>query len=185
MRVVVGRIGKAHGIRGEVTVEVRTDEPFVRFAPESVLYVAGTDDVMRVESMRPHGGGLLIGFEGINDRNAAEDVRGTLLEVERPAGQLPEDPDEFYDSDLVGCSVRDAQGAQLGTVHEVVHLPAQDLLAITTASGHEWLLPMVRELVVDVDLSKRVITAAPPEGLVDMDHAIPSEKIADEDKKVR
>jgi 16S rRNA processing protein RimM len=171
VRVVVGRIGKAHGIRGEVTVEVRTDEPGVRFAPGSSLFVAGTDEVMHIDSMRPHGGGLLIGFDGVTDRNAAELLRGILLEADRPQGQMPADEDEFYDSDLIGCAVRDVDGVHLGTVCEVVHLPAQDLLAIREGDDPEWLLPLVRELVLDVDLDARLIIAQPPAGLIDVDRA--------------
>lgn len=169
MRVVVGRIGKAHGIRGEVTVEVRTDEPEVRFAPGSSLFVADTDRVMHVVSMRPHGGGLLVGFDGVEDRSGAERLRGTVLEVDRLEGASPIDDDEYYDSDLVGCVVRDIEGSDLGEVHEVVHLPAQDLLAVRTVSGHEWLLPLVREFVTDIDVRTRVITAQPPDGLIDID----------------
>jgi len=171
VRVVVGRIGKAHGIRGEVTVEVRTDDPDVRFAPGAVLLVADSDRVMHVQSMRPHGGGLLVGFDGVEDRNSAEMLRGTLLEVDRPEGASPVDEDEFYDSDLVGCVVRDIEGSDLGVVHEVVHLPAQDLLAIRSAEGREWLLPLVHELVTDVDLTTKVVTAKPPDGLVDIDES--------------
>ncbi len=171
MRVVVGRIGKAHGIRGEVTVEVRTDDPDVRFAPGAVLLVADSDRVMQVQSMRPHGGGLLVGFDGVEDRNSAEMLRGTLLEVDRPEGASPVDEDEFYDSDLVGCVVRDIEGSDLGVVHEVVHLPAQDLLAIRSAEGREWLLPLVHELVTDIDLTTKVVTAKPPDGLVDIDES--------------
>lgn len=169
MRVVVGRIGKAHGIRGEVTVEVRTDEPEVRFAPGAALLVAGSDQVMHVDSMRSHGGGLLVGFAGIGDRNAAELLRGTLLEIDRPDGESPADEDEYYDSDLVGCTVREADGAHLGEVSEVVHLPAQDLLSIRGSDGAEWLLPLVRELVIDVDIAARLIIAQPPAGLIDVD----------------
>jgi 16S rRNA processing protein RimM len=171
VRVVVGRIGKAHGIRGEVTVEVRTDDPEVRFAPGAELLVAGSDAVMHVQSMRPHGGGLLVGFDGVQDRTGAEQLRGILLEVDRPEGMSPVDDDEFYDSDLIGCVVRDIEGKNLGEVHEVVHLPSQDLLAIRTAEGREWLLPLVRELVTDVDLTAKVVTARPPDGLIDIDES--------------
>ena len=168
VRVVVGRIGKAHGIRGEVTVEIRTDEPQLRFAAGSALFVADSDRVLHIETMRPHGGGLLVGFEGVNDRNAAEQLRGIVLEVDRPAGESPVAEDEYYDSDLIGCVVRDPEGNSLGEVHEVVHLPAQDLLAVRTPQGREWLLPLVRELVAQVDLAHRVVIATPPDGLVDI-----------------
>lgn len=183
MRVVVGRIGKAHGIRGEVTVEVRTDEPERRFAPGSRLHVDSSslgqrardqartlrgliDGELIVESVRPHGGGLLIGFDGVTDRNTAEALRGILLEVDRDPDERPLDDDEYYDSDLIGCTVLDAEGRELGVVEDVVHLPGQDLLAVHDGQGREWLLPLVQELVPHVDLAERVVTAAPPEGLI-------------------
>ncbi len=173
MRVVVGRIGKAHGIRGEVTVEVRTDEPERRFAPGSRLLVQDPRggepvvDSLTVDTMRPHGGGLLIGFEGFDDRTGAESLRGIVLEVDRDPGEQPLERDEYYDSDLVGCVVRDRQGADLGVVTDVVHLPAQDLLAVCDARGREWLLPLVHTLVPDIDPIEKVIIATPPDGLID------------------
>lgn len=166
MRVVVGRIGKAHGIRGEVTVEVRTDEPERRFAPGSRLYVDDTSDVLTVDTVRPHGGGVLIGFDGVDDRTGAESLRGILLEADRDPQERPDDADEYYDSDLIGCVVRDESGEELGTVTEVVHLPAQDLLAIRDATGHEWLLPLVHALVPHIDPEGKLIIAAPPDGLI-------------------
>lgn len=173
MRVVVGRIGKAHGIRGEVTVEVRTDEPERRFAPGARLLASVPRDreplvdSLVVDTMRPHGGGLLIGFCGIEDRTAAESLRGIVLEVDRDPGERPAEIDEFYDSDLVGCVVRDQQGVDLGVVTDVVHLPAQDLLAVRDGHGREWLLPLVHAFVPDIDPVAKVITASPPDGLIE------------------
>lgn len=164
MRVVVGRIGKAHGIRGEVTVEVRTDEPELRFRPGGALLTDSGGNLV-VSSVRPHGGGLIVAFEGISDRTTAEGLRGTLLEIERPADQVPDGDDEYYDSDLIGCAVTDTEGRSLGVVDEVVHLPAQDLISIAPAQGRPWLIPLVHELVPSIDLAARSITVAPPPGL--------------------
>ncbi len=169
MRVVVGRIGKAHGIRGEVTVEIRTDEPEVRFTEGAKLYCDDTSRVLLIDTVRPHGGGLLIGFHGVSDRSSAEALRDILLEVERSPGEKPADADEFYDADLVGLNVCDESGAPLGVVDDVVHLPGQDLLSVRDPDGKSWMIPFVSELVPSVDLANGVITAAPPPGLIATD----------------
>ena len=92
MRVVVGRLGRPHGIRGEVTVEVRTDEPDMRFAPGTVLFVNGSDRRLSVDRIHWHSGRLLVTFDGITDRTAAETLRGLVVEVERAVDEKPEDP---------------------------------------------------------------------------------------------
>jgi 16S rRNA processing protein RimM len=178
VRVVVGRIGKAHGIRGEVTVEVRTDEPEERFAPGASLFIGDSDDELLIESSRPHGGGMLIGFAGVLDRTAAEGLRGIILTIERVAGVQPSGEDEYYDDDLIGCEVRDRAGTCLGVVAEVVHLPGQDLLSIapipdptsveSTSPRPAWLLPLIRQFVPDIDIAGRVVTVDPPDGITDL-----------------
>lgn len=173
MRVVVGRIGKAHGIRGEVTIEVRTDEPERRFAPGAVVFMGETDRPLVVESMRAGARGLVVGFRGFTDRNAAETLRGTLVEAERSFGDTPEGEDEFYDSDLIGLIVRDAAGQAIGVIDDVVHLPAQDLLSVQPASaqGHDsvpqpsWLLPFVTEFVPEVNTGEGWVQVTPPPGI--------------------
>ena len=101
MRVVVGRIGRPHGIRGQVTVEPRTDEPDQRFAAGSRLLIANTDDVLVVSAMHWHSGRLLLTIEGVDDRNGAEALRDTIVEVDRDPLELPEEPGEYFDSQLV------------------------------------------------------------------------------------
>ncbi len=169
MRVVVGRIGRPHGIRGEVTVESRTDEPDERFAPGAVLSVDGPVHELTVDRTHWHSGRLLITFQGVDDRNAAEALRGLLLHVERDEDEIPDDPEEFYDSSLVGCAVTTADGAHVGLVTEVVHLPAQDLLAIRTADERDVLVPFVRAMVPEVDPVARRIVIDPPPGLLEED----------------
>ena len=166
MRVVVGRVGRPHGIRGEVTVEPRTDEPDVRFAPGSTLLVAGSDDRLVVSRLHWHANRLLVTFEGVHDRTGAEALRGLLLEVERADDDVPEDPDEYYDSALIGCSVVLVDGSPIGTLTEVAHLPGQDLLVIARGSS-EVLVPFVEQMVPEVDLAGRRIVIAPPPGLLD------------------
>lgn len=170
MRVVVGRIGRPHGIRGAVTVEPRTDEPDERFAPDAVLLPQSGASPLVVRHSQWHSGRLLVEFDGVDDRNEAEALRGTILEVERQDDARPDDPEEFYDSALLGCAVVTVTGESLGEVSEVAHLPAQDLLVVA-GEGREVLVPFVSEIVPSVDLAARVITVDPPEGLLDIEES--------------
>jgi 16S rRNA processing protein RimM len=167
--VVVGRVGRPQGIKGEVTVEVRTDSPEERFAPGSVLLTeSGT---LTVEAARDHSGKLVVLFEGVADRNAAESLRGTVLRVD--ARTLPEldDEDEYYDSQLVGLAVEQRDGTALGTVVDVLHLPHGDVLAVERPSepeAPELLVPFVRAIVPVVDLPGRRVVVELPEGLLEL-----------------
>lgn len=165
MRLVVGRIGRAHGLTGEVAVEVRTDEPEVRFAPGQVL--SGPLGPLTVAKRRWHSGRLLVSFEGVSDRNGAEALHGTELAVEVDASQLPDEPDAFYDHQLVGLRVEFPDGTFAGQVTSVLHLPSQDVLAVATPGDREVLVPFVSEIVPHVDLSAGRIVVAPPGGLFD------------------
>lgn len=166
----MGRIGRPHGVRGEVTIEVRTDEPEVRFAPGSVLDVEGTTRQVTVLGTHWHSGRLLVRLAGVEDRNAAEALRGSILVVERPADERPDDPEEYYDPQLVGCTV-EVGGEPVGEVTEIVHLPAQDLLAVRLSgvpdSAADVLVPFVRAIVPTVDVVARRIVVDPPAGLLD------------------
>lgn len=160
---LVGRVGRPHGVRGEVGVAVRTDAPDERFTVGAQL-AAGDGRVLTVSSVRPHAGRLLVRFEGVDDRVGAEALRGTLLTVDVRTLAPIEDPDEFHDHELEGLLVVDTTGAELGTVREVLHNPGGDLLVIATEPG-EVLVPFVREIVPDVDLAGRRVVLQPPEGL--------------------
>lgn len=162
---VVGRVGRPHGLRGEVTVQVRTDSPEQRFAP-GVQFGAGPDRALTVDSVRPHAGALLVRFVGVPDRAAAQALRGTLLTIE--ITELPDldDPDDYYDHQLEGLAAVGRDGAVLGTVREVVHTPASELLVLETAHG-EVLVPFVRAFVPEVDLVGGRIVLDPPAGLLD------------------
>lgn len=164
MRVVIGRIGRPHGIRGEVTVEPRTDEPDRRFASGCIVLTG--DSHLVVEYSSWHGTRLIVKFEGVGDRGAAELLRGTVLEVDRGTDDRPDDPDEYYDTDLIGMRAVLSTGEDFGTVREILHLPGQDVVAIDRA-GTEVLLPFVQEFVPQVDLQSRQMTVEPPPGLVD------------------
>jgi 16S rRNA processing protein RimM len=168
--LVVGRIGKPHGLRGEVSVEPRTDEPDRRFAVGARLTAErnrpGTPEgaAFTVSATRWHSGRLLVSFEEITDRNAAEDARGTLLVVPVDPDETPEDPEEFYDHQLVGLSVVLTSGEVVGELTEVVHGAAQDLLVVD-AAGREVLVPFVSALVPEVDLSGRRVVVDDRPGL--------------------
>jgi 16S rRNA processing protein RimM len=167
--VVVGRIGKAHGIRGEVTVEIRTDDPDGRFAVAAVLTTDRPGQPkLTVERSRPHHGRMLVLFEGVPDRNTAELLRGTLLSVDADDDPELPDPDEFYDHQLVGLSVVTVDGVVLGEVSDVVHLPASVLLSVTRPESRELLVPFVASIVPTVDVAGgRVVVDLPP-GLIEL-----------------
>jgi 16S rRNA processing protein RimM len=172
VEVVVGRIGKPHGLRGEVTVEVRTDEPERRFADGTTLRAvppggsAFGASALTVTASRWHQTTLLVSFAELSDRNTAEAARGVLLHATLPADASPDDPDEYYDHQLVGLSAEDLQGVVLGEVTSLVHGGAQDLLVVTTPEGREALVPFVVALVPEVDLAGGRVVIADRPGLV-------------------
>ncbi len=171
VEVVVGRIGKPHGLRGEVTVEVRTDEPDHRFAVGAALRAVpprgspSTLSTLTVSTTRWHQGGLLVRFEELPDRNAAEGARGTLLHATLPADASPAEPDEFYDHQLVGLAAYDLAGMHLGEVTALTP-GAQDLLTVRTPDGRDALVPFVSALVPEVDVAGGRIVIADRPGLV-------------------
>lgn len=166
MRLVVGRIGRAHGVRGDVFVEPFTDEPEERFATGTLLELAAGGGLTVVD-MRWHSGKMLVRFAGVDDRSAAEALRGGELVIDADPAVLPDDPDEFYDYQLVGLSVRMLEGTVVGTVSEVVHLPGQDLLAVNRPDGSQTLIPFVAAFVPEVDVVEGTVTITPPPGLLD------------------
>jgi 16S rRNA processing protein RimM len=166
--VVVGRIGRPHGVRGEVTVEVRTDDPDLRFAPGSVLL---TDPAGRgpltIAGRRWHREVLLLTLDGVASREAAEALRNTELLV--PVADLPplEDPEDFYDHQLIGLTARLTDGAVLGSVVAVQHEGATQLV-IERTDGDEVLIPFVTAIVPTVDLAAGHLVVDPPEGLLEL-----------------
>jgi 16S rRNA processing protein RimM len=168
VQLVVGRIGRAHGIKGEVTVEVRTDEPEVRLGPGAVLATdPATAGPLTIESGKVHSGRLLLRFEGVRDRNAAEALRNVLLIAEVDPAELPEDPEEFYDHQLVDLDVVTVDGTEVGRILEISHLPGQDLLIVERPDGTEVMIPFVSEIVPEIDLENQRAVIDPPPGLLD------------------
>jgi 16S rRNA processing protein RimM len=175
LRLVVGRIGRAHGIKGEVTVEVRTDDPDLRFAAGAELLTEpAARGPLTVSRGRLQGGRLVLAFEGVHDRNAAEALRNTMLVAEVDPDELPEDPDEYYDHQLEGLAVRTVLGEELGVVEQMIHSPAQDLFVIRRPDGGELLLPFIEEFVPEVDLERGLVIADPPEGLLALSEPAPA-----------
>jgi 16S rRNA processing protein RimM len=172
MDLVVGRVVKAHGITGEVVVEIRTDDPDIRFAPGTTLRARRRDEPERdyvVDSAHEHGGRLLVRLDGVADRDAAESLRGTLFVVDSEALPPIDDPDEFYDHQLEGLRVLTTGGTRVGTVAEVLHTAAGELLAVRTeGDGGEVLIPFVSAIVISVSLEDQTIEIDPPEGLLEL-----------------
>ena len=170
--VVVGRIGRPQGVRGEVTVEVRTDAPEERFADGAVLLTDPPErGPLTVEHARDHSGRLVVLFAGVPERAAAERLRDTLLQVDVRTLAPIEDPDEFHDWQLVGLTAVLPDGAQVGAmvgaVVDVLHLPHGDVLAVRRADGTEVLVPFVRAFVPEVDVAGGRVVLDPPPGLLD------------------
>jgi 16S rRNA processing protein RimM len=194
MQVIVGRVGRAHGIRGSVVVSVRTDEPDLRFAAGSRL---DTDPAARgpltVSATRWQSGELIVRFKGVRDRGAAEELRGTWLSVDSATLAPLDDPDEFRDHELIGLSVRTTDGTPVGVVADVLH-HGQDLLAVrpaavastpaaspppshtspggTSLGGDEILVPFVKAIVPEVDLAAGVLVIDPPPGLLNPEGSV-------------
>ena len=160
MRLLVGRIGRAHGIHGEATVEVRTDQPDDRFGIGARVQTDAHGELL-ITSHRWHNGILLLGFENILDRNAIEKFRDTLMYCDVDINESVEDEDDYHVLQLIGCKAYLESGEEFGTVADVINLPGQDLLAIDTATG-EALIPFVHQLVPTVDISNKRVTVIPP-----------------------
>ena len=160
MRLLVGRIGRAHGILGEATIEVRTDEPDRRFAIGAVVQT-DTHGELTITSGRVHNGILLLGFNGITDRNGIEKLRNTLLYADVDINEENDDEDEYHVMQLIGCQALLESGEAYGEVTDVINLPGQDLLAIKTVQG-EQLIPFVHQLVPTVDVKNKKVVVIPP-----------------------
>jgi 16S rRNA processing protein RimM len=166
--VAVGRIGPAHGVRGAVVVRPWTDDPADRFAVGARLETEPSSAGPLVVAARHDGGRrLVVYFDGVTDRDGATALHGVVLLVPADARPPLTDPDDFYDTDLVGLEASTVDGRQLGPVTDVVHGPASDYLAIRVG-GHERLIPFVAAIVPEVDLAAGTVHVDPPEGLLDL-----------------
>ena len=168
IEVLVGVIGRPHGIRGEVTVDLRTDEPERRFAPGQVLRAEDGPSVYTVTGARAAGGRFLVAFREIGDRAAAESLRGVRLVADVDPALPPDVDGEYYDRQLIGLAVLDHRGELQGRVDGVIHLAAQDLLEVATPAGTR-LIPFVAALVPEVDLEAGQLRVADLPGLLSDD----------------
>lgn len=163
MRLCVGRIGRPHGIKGEATIEVRTDEPEKRFAVGSIIATDNHGD-LEIENSRDHNGILLLKFIGVNDRNGIEALRDSLLYCEVDVAEESENPDEYHFQQLIGCKVELEDGSKYGVVKEVMDMPAQAVLVIERngKGKNEVMVPFVKVWVPIVDIpAKRIVIREP------------------------
>ncbi len=172
MDLVVGRVVRAHGVTGELVVEVRTDDPDTRFAAGTQLRARpsgdGPERAYVIDAVREHSGRLLVRLTGVADRNAADALRGTVFVVDSDALPPIDDPDEFYDHQLEGLRVVTTDGRLVGNVNEVLHTAAGELLSVTSEAGAEILVPFVSAIVTEVSLANHTIEIDPPEGLLEL-----------------
>lgn len=166
--VAVGRIGPPHGVRGEVVVLPFTDQPEDRFAAGAVLRTEPPDaGSLTVESARWQGRRLVVRFAAVADRAGAEALRGTQLLIAVADRPQLDDPDEFYDSDLIGLLAETVDGRALGPVRDIVHSPASDYLVVEV-DGRERLVPFVAAMVPSVDVAGGTVLIDPPDGLLEL-----------------
>ena len=164
MQLVVGRIGRAHGVLGEATIEVQTDDPDIRFQIGNKLTL---DDgkQLTIRSSRWHNQILLLAFDGVTDRNQIEELRDQLISSDVDLDSLA--PGEYHFQQLIGCEVFQQNGDLIGAVDEIVKLPGQDLLSVNRA-GAQVLIPMVKQIIIEIDVLAKKIVVNPPEGLLDV-----------------
>lgn len=172
MELTVGRVVKAHGVTGELVVDIRTDDPELRFEPGAKLHARKAGKPQRdyvVEAARPHGARLLVRLAGVGDRDGADALRGSIFVVD--SADLPPitEPDTYYDHQLEGLQVRTGAGEEIGAVTEVLHTAAGELLAIKRTDGRELLVPFVTAFVPLVSLEDQLVEIDPPDGLLDLE----------------
>jgi 16S rRNA processing protein RimM len=174
MQLVVGRVGRPHGLRGEVTVQVHTDDPDLRFAAGSVLATEpAAQGPLTISASRWHSGRLLVTFAGYADRSRAEELRGIQLVIDSAEVGPAADPEEFHDYELIGLGVQTVAGEPVGVVTDVLH-QGQDLLVIRprddppAAEQGEVLVPFVAAIVPEVDVAAGRLIIDPPPGLLDL-----------------
>ena len=170
MQVVVARIGKAHGLRGEVTVQVLTGAPDERFVPGATFATEPQSaGPLVLRSARDHNGILLLGFERTEDRSGAEALRGIKLLADVLTGDGDGDEESWYERDLVGLRAVTLAGVEVGEVTALESRPAQDLLVLRLTDGREALVPFVTAIVPEVDIKGGRVVLDPPPGLIDLD----------------
>lgn len=165
---VVARIGKPHGLRGEVTVQVHTDNPQERFAVGTQFATEPDRGLLTLCSVRVHQQIYLLGFDGVADRTAAEALRNTRLLIDDADEDELEDDDAWREEDLLGLTVVTTDGTVLGEVSALHTRAVQDLLEVRRTDGRELLIPFVAEIVPEVDEETGQVVVDPPTGLLEL-----------------
>lgn len=171
MDVVVGRLGRPHGVHGEISVEIRTDDPENRFAIGAKITVKETNQLLTVTATRWHLSRLLIKFEEIQDRTQVDKVRGKLLVLNINPQESLTNENEFYEFQLIDLDVFDQNNEKLGVVKEVLPGSAQAIIVVKTPDNREVMVPFVNQLVPVVDIKNKKIMMNPPQGLFDEENA--------------
>jgi 16S rRNA processing protein RimM len=162
--VDVGYVARAHGVRGMVRVGGAGSESLAEL---DQVFLGDSDLPRKIESAQEVAGGWLVKLFGVDDRDAAEALKGQALRARRE-DLPPLADDELYLDDLIGCAVVDPSGAPIGTVRKIESGAAQDLLVVARDGGRETLIPLVEPIVQSVDLDARRVVCDPPEGLLDL-----------------
>jgi 16S rRNA processing protein RimM len=150
-------------VLGEATIEVQTDDPDIRFQVGNKLTLDNGRQ-LTIRSSRWHNQILLLAFDGVADRNQIEELRDQLISSDVDLGSLA--PGEYHFQQLIGCEVLQQNGELIGKVDEIVKLPGQDLLSVSR-SGAQVLIPMVKQIIIEIDVLAKKIVVNPPEGLLD------------------
>jgi 16S rRNA processing protein RimM len=168
--VEVGRLVKAHGIKGDLLVASFTDVPEIRFGIGAKLYLAdGTE--LTVTKSANHSGNLILHFAQIDDRTKAELVSRNMVFADIDENELPPEPGRYFDRQLIGLSVVTVEQQVVGKITEMLHLPAQDMFVVVDESNHEYLIPFVDPIVIEVDLAAGTVLIDPPPGLLNLAEA--------------
>lgn len=169
--LIVARVRRSHGVRGELLVAVETDRPRHVFRPGRVMLLADFDGnpvgrSVTVEGSRPTTGGMILRVQGVGSREESDRLRGHALLIPADEAQ-PADQDEVHHRDLIGLRAI-AEGEVLGSVEDILELPAAEMLVVRGEAGREILVPFVREIVRGVDLERRELTLALPDGFLEI-----------------
>jgi 16S rRNA processing protein RimM len=173
MQLKIARLGKAHGVRGEVTVELLTDQPEERFYPGALFsllspapFFAETGKKLTLESSFLHNGRWILAFEGIESRNKVEEFRNHFIQADIDVEHEGDGEDDFHVQQLIGITAVDSEGNALGEVTDILNLPGQDVVVIKI-DGKEKLVPFVYEFVPTISVEKKIMVINPPAGLFD------------------
>lgn len=165
MKLTVARIGKAHGLKGEVTLDVRTDTPQTRLVPGAMFQTeGGSIGQLTVTKVREQSGRWFVAFAEIADRDAAEAARGTELVIE---GAESDEEGAWYVHELVGLAVERPDGSRVGEVVDLLDMPAHDVLVVREPGGHRAMIPFIEDFVPEVDVPGGRVVVTPPFGLLD------------------